>query len=167
MLLRGAKPPNPTLTASEIEVIRSGRRQGGGPPGRNGHQHGGRREATNYGPNGPNGQRPRQDRQDRGGWYPKHDQGSRNAYQPPPTPSSWQPPPPGHPGFGMGMPPPPPLAHFRGGPPMPSYGGQAYHGPLPPPPPNGSWDGRAQDYSRRYDREYDSSRDYRDSRGYR
>ena len=163
MLLRGVKLPTPALNRSDIEILkgksmRSGRSYGGAPLGQNNY-HNGRSQPVNYGPSG-GGPRPYQNsRPDRGGYQhgprngygsgghgPREGQGPRNSYHASP-PGRQQPPPPGMPGFGMGVPPPPPPAHvgYGGG-----YGqgyGQGYSSNPPqrsysshynrPPPPQG------------------------------
>ncbi|KAK5997389.1 5'-3' exoribonuclease 2 [Cladobotryum mycophilum] len=106
MLLRGVQMPTPALSRSEIEVIRgrtnrNGRNHGGAPLGRF-DANSGRHEPIHYGPGGGRG----------GHWANRNGNGYRQQEPqfppqnyPPPT---WQPPPPGAPGFGMGVPPPPP-----------------------------------------------------------
>lgn len=177
MLLRGAKLPTPALDRSDIEILRSkGQRSGrsfGGVPLKN-HHGGGR---INYGPGGPPGQGGRGrgygngygrgygNGNGYGGGYG----GGQSQYGPPP---GWQPPPPGFPGFGVGVPPPPPPAHLSGG-----YnqgygqdyrtdrytpGGYGDSQQYRPPPPPGQ--------DRRYDRPHggdNRDRNYRDPRGYR
>lgn len=151
MLLRGVKLPPPALDGSDIAMIkskgqRSGRSWGGVPLGgrnnynnynNNGGGRGGRRDQFNY---GPGDQRPRQDRPDRGSQYGPPGTGNgyhgRGSYQPPPQ--TWQPPPPGYPGFGIGLPPPPPAHAHGGGRPGDNYGqnyqqGYAYNQQAPPP----------------------------------
>ncbi|KAK1656507.1 XRN 5'-3' exonuclease N-terminus-domain-containing protein [Colletotrichum godetiae] len=152
MLLRGAKPPAPALDRNDIETLkgksaRGGRGYGGVPFQRGGgHHNGGRRGGQfSYAPDGGQG------RQDRGppsyggngGGYGR--QGFQSSGLPP-TQSSWQPPPPGHPGFGMGLPPPPPPAgygndgrasngSYRGG----GYNQHQNYGPPPPPGPHSQY----------------------------
>ncbi|KAH8903938.1 hypothetical protein BR93DRAFT_930531, partial [Coniochaeta sp. PMI_546] len=121
MLLRGVKMPAPALDGTDIAMLkgkgqRAGRSYGGVPlDGRNNYNNRGGGRQFNYGPGGP---RPRHDRAGRGpSQYPSSTgtgyQG-RDSYQPPAP--SWQPPPPGVAGFGVGMPPPPPPpAYVQGG----------------------------------------------------
>ncbi|KAL1881967.1 hypothetical protein VTK73DRAFT_3296 [Phialemonium thermophilum] len=193
MLLRGVKLPPPALDRTDIEIVkgkaqRSGRSYGGVPLGGRGNYNGnGRRDQFNY---GPGGQPPRYDRGDRGPYAPPPPGRYDNGYRPPygaPPPPSWQPPPPGYPGFGMGVPPPPPPAYVHGG---DRYGGSYdqgygqgygnYYGgappPVPPPQHRGGYSGQQyRPYQGQDDRNYrsygrgDPSRDrgYRDSRGYR
>ncbi|KAJ0304276.1 hypothetical protein COL516b_006167 [Colletotrichum fioriniae] len=117
MLLRGAKPPAPALDRNDIETLkgksaRGGRGYGGAPFQRGGgHHNGGRRGGQfSYAPDGGQG------RQDRGppsyGSSGGHGRQGFQSSGPPPIQSSWQPPPPGHPGFGMGLPPPPPPSGY-------------------------------------------------------
>ena len=99
MMLRGAKPQPPVLTRSDIEITRgkasrAGRSHNGVPLG---HQ----RNPVHYGGRGNRGHRG-SDRGGRGN-YRNDYQNHRQAPLP-----SWQPPPPGAPGFGFGVPPPPP-----------------------------------------------------------
>lgn len=82
MLLRGAALPAPALTQSDVEVIKGKMRRGGG------HRGGHGRNSNSFA--GRDHQR-----------WP-----TNNQYQP--RQSLWQPPPPGGPGFGIGVPPPPP-----------------------------------------------------------
>ncbi|KAK0368183.1 XRN 5'-3' exonuclease, partial [Colletotrichum limetticola] len=146
MLLRGAKPPAPALDRNDIETLkgksaRGGRGYGGVPFQRGGgHHNGGRRGGQfSYAPDGGQG------RQDRGPpSYGSNGGYGRQGFQssgPPPIQSSWQPPPPGHPGFGMGLPPPPPPSgygndgrasngSYRGG----GYNQHHNYAPLPPGP---------------------------------
>lgn len=184
MLLRGVKLPPPALDRTDIEVIkgkaqRSGRSYGGVPLGRNNYNRGGRGEPINY---GSGHQAPRQERQGRGQYVPPSNRHShQSSYGAPPP--NWQPPPPGYPGFGIGMPPPPPPARVHGG---DQYGGNQYGGNRgqdygqgygnhyggPPPPPRGNYGGQQyrppagqdrQDY-----RSHGGDRGgYRGSRGYR
>ncbi|KAB5528191.1 exoribonuclease 2 [Coniochaeta sp. 2T2.1] len=158
MLLRGVKMPAPTLDGTDVAILkgkgqRSGRSFGGVPlDGRNNYNNrgGGRGGQFNY---GPGGQRPRQDRLDRGGYGQSAGNGyqGRDSYQAPPP--SWQPPPPGVAGFGIGMPPPPPPAYVQGGGNYSNNYGQNYgqgygqnqYGAAPPAPPPGL-DSRQQQY---------------------
>lgn len=128
MLLRGVKLPTAALDRNDIETLkskssRSGRSYGGAPLGHNGHNRGGRRDQFSYAPSGGNG------RHSGNGNYMQHGYGPPG----PPQGQSWQPPPPGHPGFGMGLPPPPPPAFHnsngssRGG----GYGQYQSYGPPP------------------------------------
>ncbi|KAI8264080.1 Neurofibromin [Colletotrichum sp. SAR11_239] len=128
MLLRGVKLPTAALDRNDIETLkskssRSGRSYGGAPLGHNGHNRGGRRDQFSYAPSGGNG------RHSGNGNYMQHGYGPPG----PPQGQSWQPPPPGHPGFGMGLPPPPPPAfhnsngYSRGG----GYGQYQSYGPPP------------------------------------
>lgn len=147
MLLRGVKLPTPALSRSDIEIMkgksrRGGRSYGGAPLGR--FDHGtGRREHINYAPDsrGGYGGRGGQRGGYRGGYSngghgrngPPYDQNQPSYGRPP---QNWQPPPPGAPGFGMGVPPPPPPAHYG------NNQGSGTHGPrgnMPGPPPNGSY----------------------------
>ncbi|ROT43352.1 hypothetical protein SODALDRAFT_37119 [Sodiomyces alkalinus F11] len=143
MLLRGLKLPKTVLDRSDIEGIkskssRSGRSWGGVPLSQN---YGGDRNQgygqdrrrgrgggpINYGPPGRNGYQPPNA-------FPPPSHPLRNAHgvndgvAPPGPPLHWHPPPPGHPGFGMGLPPPPPppAAHFNGG-----HRGGYHGGPYP------------------------------------
>ncbi|KAF6831678.1 GTPase-activator protein for Ras-like GTPase [Colletotrichum plurivorum] len=113
MLLRGVKMPTAALDRSDIETLKSkssrgGRGYGGAPFGRGGYNNGGHRDQFSYAPGGGRG------RQDRPPSYPGNGNYGRQSYPPagPPQGQSWQPPPPGHPGFGMGLPPPPPPATY-------------------------------------------------------
>lgn len=110
MLLRGVQMPSSVLTRSDIEVIRgranrNGRGYGGAPldrfnPGN------GRREPVHYGANTTRPPWPDRRHNAQGHGQPSHGI---------PTPHhSWHPPPPGTPGFGIGLPPPPP-AYKQGG----------------------------------------------------
>ncbi|SPQ27399.1 c8e39d56-f89c-4092-b2d9-03b55bb07610 [Thermothielavioides terrestris] len=209
MLLRGVKLPPPALDRSDIEMIKSkGQRSGrsyGGVPLKNNYNDGGRGgDRINYAGGPPRSQGSR----DRGG-YQQSDRGYGNGYgngygtgygdgygggyaggshqqryAPPP---SWQPPPPGYPGFGVGVPPPPPPVHLPGGSYGQGYGhlgyGQGYRNDhyAPGPPAHGGYQGGYQGYQgqqyrppaphqdRRYDNRYGGDgrgRNYRDSRGY-
>lgn len=123
MLLRGLKPPRAVLDRSDVETIknkssRSGRSWGGAPlsHGFNGdRQHErGRDNRPNRGSNGYGGnQRRHNNAMQYPGEPPRRNFQEGFAYSSQPA-SSWQPPPPHHPGFGVGFPPPPP-AHFQGG----------------------------------------------------
>ncbi|KAL2018058.1 hypothetical protein VTK56DRAFT_1324 [Thermocarpiscus australiensis] len=206
MLLRGVKLPRPALDRSDIEILkgkaqRSGRSYGGVPLKNN--YNGGRRDTINYAPGGgPAGQGSRGGRgpyqqpdRDYGNGYGNgygsgygSGYGGQHQYAPPPA---WQPPPPGYPGFGVGVPPPPPPAHLSGGGYGQGYGGSQGYGQgyrndyyaSGPPPPHGSYQGGYQGYQgqqyrppaapgqdRRYDRPHGGDgrdRRYHDSRSYR
>ncbi|KAM0413561.1 hypothetical protein ACHAPD_008663 [Fusarium lateritium] len=131
MLLRGVQLPKPALTQNDIQDMRSRSSRGGrnGGFGR-GHDRGG------Y--NGPG--------MSRGSQYNRHQGGyGRGNGHYPPAPASHIPPPPGAPGFGIGVPPPPPpnshhnqpydnrhggppgYNQYRG-PPHPTNGAPGYHG---------------------------------------
>uniref|UniRef100_A0A8H7N5M3 5'-3' exoribonuclease n=1 Tax=Bionectria ochroleuca TaxID=29856 RepID=A0A8H7N5M3_BIOOC len=124
MLLRGVKLPTAQLTRSDIEVMkgkarRGGRSYGGAPLGRH-DQGNGRREPIHYGSESRYNNGPRGGHRGggRGGYhggngsYSQYDAPGRSY---PSHPPAWQPPPPGAPGFGMGVPPPPPGVHFQNG----------------------------------------------------
>ncbi|KAF5561388.1 5' 3' exoribonuclease 2 [Fusarium phyllophilum] len=167
MLLRGVQLPKPALTQSDIQDIRNKANRGGrnGGFGRGGHNRGG------Y--NGPGMSRGPQHDRHQGGY------GRSNGHYPP-LAASHVPPPPGAPGFGIGVPPPPPPAHYynhqqydnrHGG--APGYNNQ-YRGP--PQPPHGA--SGYQGYGgQSYDRGrgsggygsggYGSRGNYRDGRSYR
>jgi 5'-3' exoribonuclease 2 len=114
MLLRGIKLPAKALDQSDIEgtrsrAARSGRSHGGVPLYGNGGSRG--RDSFNY--SGSNSfSRPQNYGQQS---YGGHSDYNNHNYAPA-QPSSWQPPPPGVPGFARGPPPPPPS----------SYGAQPY-----------------------------------------
>ncbi|KAL0940808.1 GTPase-activator protein for Ras-like GTPase [Colletotrichum truncatum] len=142
MLLRGVKLPTPALDRNDIETLkgkasRSGRGYGGAPLGRNGYNDGGRREHFSYAPSGGNGRQDRPPPRSGNGTYGRYGNQPSGA----PQAQFWQPPPPGHPGFGMGLPPPPPMYHSDGRNSNGSYGGGGYgqhqnHGPPPSGPSN-------------------------------
>ncbi|KAF7558379.1 hypothetical protein G7046_g5785 [Stylonectria norvegica] len=143
MLLRGLKMPPAVLTRSDIEMTRnksnrSGRSHGGAPLNRPGQGYGGR-EPLHYGPGGSRGTHGNQFGRGQNGY------GRPEAYQPS---SGGHPPPPGAPGFGIGVPPPPPPAHYYNGHPQDNHRGghggfnqnwgpQASTHPPPPGPPQG------------------------------
>ncbi|KAL2197261.1 exoribonuclease 2 [Corynascus similis CBS 632.67] len=215
MLLRGLKMPTPALDRSDVDFVRSkGRNAGrsyGGVPLRNNYNGGGRGDRINYAGGPPRGGGGRgqggYQQQDRGygsgygsgygggggggsgggGGYGSGYGGSR---QPAPQ-QSWQPPPPpGYPGFGVGLPPPPPPAHVPGGGYGQGYGNQGYGGQnyrndyyAPGPPHYGGYPGGHQGsyqgdnrppqgygQDRRHDGRYGGDhrdRNYQGSRGYR
>ncbi|KAH9434520.1 5'-3' exoribonuclease 2 [Pyricularia oryzae] len=112
MLLRGLKMPTPALTRHDIDDLKNKMRGGGGRGG-----YGGGRGGGGYGGGGRGGYNGNNGNNNNGGHrngvesYNSRDQrGGR-----PPQNQSWQPPPPGSAGFGMGVPPPPPPAHHYGG----------------------------------------------------
>lgn len=106
MLLRGAKLPTPTLTESDIEVVkgktrRAGRGFGGVPLTRF-ERNSGRREPIYFGP------RVNQGRPSHNGYGANERADSYQGSRSTKPQASWHPTPPGAPGFGMGWPPPPP-----------------------------------------------------------
>lgn len=165
MLLRGAKLPPVALTRSDIEIMKGKARRGGRSYGRAPLRRfdpsSGRQAPIHYGPNGQT-QRGGHRGGHRGGGYGRGGHGQTFPPYPSSQPPSWQPPPPGAPGFGMGVPPPPPPTHHgsgRGG----GYSQGGWAGPPPGPPgthPGYPGPPPPQQYHRPNDQ-------YRDSRRYR
>lgn len=182
MLLRGVKLPDPVLDRSDKEILkgkasRGGRSYGGVPLNNSGRSnYDGRRDQINY---GPGGSYTRQDRSDRPP-YNSHNNGynSRDSYPVAPPPPAWIPPPPGYPGFGVGVPPPPPPG-LQAPPGRDGYGGNYGWGQGPQerygsagPAPRGNYSGqpyRSQsNYEDRSYQGYDNrGRNHRGGRGYR
>lgn len=161
MLLRGLKMPPPALTRSDIEILRSkanrsGRSYGGAPLNRPGQGPGGR-EPVHYG---------------RGGSWGHRGGRSQNGLSRPDTyhAAHSAPPPPGAPGFGVGVPPPPPPAHYYNSRPQDGHHGgyqgpnNSWNQPRPTYPPAGSYQGRGR---YQHDGNRESGGQYRDRRGYR
>ncbi|KAI1816646.1 exoribonuclease Dhp1 [Poronia punctata] len=189
MLLRGVKLPPPALNGSDIEELKgksrnSGRSYRGAPLGR--QYDDGRRERMNYGPDSRRGGGPRY-----GNGNATGHSGAASYPVQPIIPPGWQPPAPGLPGFGSGVPPPPPPAYhgssqngygngYAGG--RGNYGGSygaAYGGPpganqgynqrqAPPgPPPNyaGRYNNGSAGYQGHNNRPHDDGRNNRGGRG--
>jgi 5'-3' exoribonuclease 2 len=159
MLLRGVQLPKPALTQSDIQDMRSRANRGGrnGGFGR-GHDRGG------Y--NGPG--------MTRGSQYNRHQGGyGRSNGHYPPLPGSHIPPPPGAPGFGIGVPPPPPPTNYHNQPYDNRHGGSSgynqYRGPSYPANGAPGYHGYGDaSYERgRGSGGYSSRGHYRDGRSYR
>ncbi|EGY22639.1 hypothetical protein VD0002_g1575 [Verticillium dahliae] len=130
MLLRGLKMPTTALGRSDIEQLRnkSSRSNRGGwggvPSGRYNDGGRGRGRGGGYGGRGAFHYAESGGRTQQHSSHYQNGSASRDHYgaqKAPHPPSAWQPPPPGHPGFGMGLPPPPPPTHFNNGRPS-TYG---------------------------------------------
>ncbi|KAG8670027.1 5'-3' exoribonuclease 2 [Fusarium poae] len=159
MLLRGVQLPKPALTQNDIQDMRSRASRGGrnGGFGR-GHDRGG------Y--NGPG--------MSRGSQYNRHQGGyGRGNGHYPPAPVSHVPPPPGAPGFGIGVPPPPPPNSYHNQPYDNRHGGPSGYNQyrVPPHPANGApgYNGYGNtSYERgRGSGGYNSRGRYQDGRSYR
>ncbi|CRK39674.1 hypothetical protein BN1723_004593 [Verticillium longisporum] len=130
MLLRGLKMPTTALGRSDIEQLRNKSSRsnrggwGGAPSGRYNDGGRGRGRGGGYGGRGAFHYAESGGRTQQRSPHYQNGSASRDHYgaqKAPHPPSAWQPPPPGHPGFGMGLPPPPPPTHFNNGRPS-TYG---------------------------------------------
>ncbi|EEY15371.1 5'-3' exoribonuclease [Verticillium alfalfae VaMs.102] len=155
MLLRGLKMPTTALGRSDIEQLRnkssrSGRGGwGGAPSGRYNDGGRGRGRGGGYGGRGAFHYAESGGRAQQHSSHYQNGSASRDHYgaqKAPHPPSAWQPPPPGHPGFGMGLPPPPPPTHFNNG--RPSTYGLSHGSHEASPPYQNSYPGR-EDYGSR------------------